>query len=119
MATFDSNSAFWVCDNSATGHICNQANMFHGPLKPSNCGVQSATGTSDPLQMGTVVLSVIDDEGMEHTFILSRVLHMSKSPVNILSTRKLAEHYPDKFGRPDKEGTGVLSLFAQHTCICM
>ena len=35
VATFDSASSFWVCDNSATGHICKSKSMFHGPLVPS------------------------------------------------------------------------------------
>ena len=43
MATFDFNSKFWVCDNSATGHICNDASMFHGQLVSSIYDVNSAT----------------------------------------------------------------------------
>lgn len=62
VATFDSNSAFWMCDNSATRHMCNDANMFHGQLLPSTYDVNSATGTSSQLKMGTVVLSVADND---------------------------------------------------------
>ena len=51
MATFDSNSTFWVCDNSATGHICNDASMFHGPLVQSIYDVNSATGFSTKLKI--------------------------------------------------------------------
>ena len=35
VATFDGDSSFWVCDNSATGHICNDTSMYHSPLVPS------------------------------------------------------------------------------------
>ena len=60
--------------------------------------------------MGTVILSVTDDDGVEHTFTLLRVICMPHAPVNILSTRRLAENYPDRYGSPDKKGTGVISL---------
>ena len=28
MSTFDTSSSFWVCDNSATGHICNDKSKY-------------------------------------------------------------------------------------------
>jgi hypothetical protein len=53
---FDTDSSFWVCDNSATGHICNDKSLFSGELVPSIYIVGAATGTSEPTLMGTVVL---------------------------------------------------------------
>ena len=29
MLTFDTDSSFWVCDNSATGNICNEIKHYH------------------------------------------------------------------------------------------
>ena len=87
VATFDSDSSFWVCDNSATGHICNDASMYHGPLVPSIYRIGTAHGNSDGEDMmGTVILWLTDDEGVEHTFILERVVYLKGSLVNILST---------------------------------
>jgi hypothetical protein len=31
---FDTDSLFWVCNNSATGHICNDKSLFSGELVP-------------------------------------------------------------------------------------
>jgi hypothetical protein len=53
---FDTDSSFWVCDNSATGHICNDKSLFSGELVPSMYIVGAATGTSEPTLMGTVIL---------------------------------------------------------------
>jgi hypothetical protein len=49
-------SSFWVCDNSATGHICNDRSLFTGDLVLSIYIVGAATGTSEPTLMGTVHL---------------------------------------------------------------
>ena len=98
MASFDSDSSFWVCDNSATGHICNDRSLFHGELVPSTFSVSAATGTSETNLMGTIVLSVQDDDGVEHTFTLREVVYMKDSPVYLLSTRRLAEQFPDEAG---------------------
>ena len=64
--------------------------------------------------MGTVVLTLSDDDGVEHTFTLPRVVHMPLSPVNILSTRRLAEQFPSANGDPDKKGIGLMSTFDEH-----
>ena len=117
VATFDSASSFWVCDNSATGHVCNSKSMYHGPMVPSIYAISTATGCSDELLMGTVVLTLRCDEGTEHTFVLKNVVYMESSPVNILSTRRLSELFPDGSGAIDTEGTGVSSFFEQHELI--
>ena len=56
ISFFDTDSLFWVCNNSATGHICNDKSLFSGELVPSIYIVGAATGTSEPTLMGTVVL---------------------------------------------------------------
>ena len=69
---FDTDSTFWVCNNSTTGHVCNDKSLFHGPLIPSHYQIGSATGTSSPDLMGTAILWVKDDNGIEHTFTLDK-----------------------------------------------
>ena len=56
LLLFDMDSSFWVCDNSATGHICNNKELFTDELVPSIYEVGSATGISTPTSMGTVTL---------------------------------------------------------------
>ena len=35
LSFFDTDSSFWVCDNSTTGHICKDKSFFTGDLVPS------------------------------------------------------------------------------------
>ena len=115
LSSFDTDSSFWVCDNSATGHICNTKELFSDELVPSIFEVGSATGISTPTLMGTVTLRITDDEGAKHSFVLKNVNFLPDSPVNILSLRRLAELYPDDSGHPDRSGTGITSGYEKHT----
>jgi len=114
LLSFDADSSFWVCDNSATGHICNDKALFTDELVPSIYEVGSATGISTPTLMGTVTLRLTDDEGAKHSFTLKNVNYLPDSPVNILSLRRLAELYPDAAGHPDRTGTGISSGYDRH-----
>ena len=116
MTSFDTDSSFWVCDNSATGHICNDRSLFTGDLVPSIYIVGAATGTSEPTLMGTVHLRITDDDGKKHKFTLTHVNYMPTSPVNLLSTRVLSRQFTDKNGI-DLHGTGIHSCYEDHTLI--
>jgi hypothetical protein len=115
MATFDTDSSFWICDNSATGHICKDITLFHGELTPSIFDVGSATGKTSPDLMGNIQLRLMDDEGADHVFNLTNVQYVATSPFNIMSVRLLAEQFTDSEGRIDHRGTGIISLFEEHT----
>jgi hypothetical protein len=93
ISSFDTDSSFWVCNNSATGHICNDKSLYSGELVPSIYIVGAATASSKPMLMGTVILHLTDGNGATHIFTLSHVNYMPKSPVNILSMRVLSEQY--------------------------
>ena len=56
LAFFDTDSSFWVCDKLATRQICKNKALFTGGLVPSIYKIGSATGTSMPNLMGTVIL---------------------------------------------------------------
>ena len=101
LSFFDTDSSFWVCDNSATGHICKDKSLFTGDLVPSIFEVGSATGILTPTLMGTVILRLTDDEGATHSFEFTNVNYFPDSPVNLLSLCRLAELYPDATGHPD------------------
>ncbi len=115
LASFDTDSSFWVCDNLATGHIYNNKALFMRELIPSIFDIGSATGTQMPTLMGTVILRITDDEGEKHLFALNSINYLPGSPVNLLSLRQLAKLYPDYSGYPDKNGTVVCSGFDSHT----
>ena len=104
-----------MCDNSATGHICDTKTLFTNELVPSIFEVGSATGISTPTLMGNITLRLTDNEGAKHSFALQNVNYLPDSPVNILSLRCLAELYPDDKGHPDRNGTGINSGYDSHT----
>ena len=56
LSSFDTDSSYWVCDNAATGHICNTKELFSDELVPSIYEVGSATGILTPTLMGNVTL---------------------------------------------------------------
>ncbi len=68
MTSYNTDSSFWVCDNSATGHICNNRALLIGNLVPSIYIVGAAMGTLEPTLMGTVQLQITDDDGEKHRF---------------------------------------------------
>ena len=96
---FDTNSIFFVCDNSSTGHICNCLNKFVlGSLWQTNKSLTTANGTGACLH-----LQLIDDHGIQHIFILDKCLYHPNSPVNLLSTWRLAEKFIDANGNLDED----------------
>jgi hypothetical protein len=93
---FNTDSIFFVCNNLMTGHICNDIRKFiPGSLQQSNKSLTTANGTWPCLQEGMVQLQLIDDNGMKHTFILDNCLFHQNLPVNLLSTRQIAEKFID------------------------
>ncbi len=111
---FDTDSTFWVCDNSATGHICKDKSLFTGDLVPSIFKVGSATGILTPTLMGTITLQLTDDEGVFYSFDLTNVNYLPNSLVNLLLLWKLVELYPDVSDQSDWYGTGIRSVFDDH-----
>ena len=84
---FDMDSIFFVCDNSTTGHICNDIRKFApGTLYQTNKSLTPANRTGLCLQEGTVMLHLNNDDGVKHIFILDNCLYHPNSPVNLLST---------------------------------
>ena len=115
--SFDTDSTFFVCDNSTTGHICNDVKKFvPGTLHQTGRRVTTANGTGPCLQEGTVCIHLLDDDGKRHLFILDKCIYLPDSPVNLLSTRRLAENYLDEDGNPDEE-TRIESRYSTHILV--
>jgi hypothetical protein len=75
-----------------TGHICNDIRKFiPSSLQESNKSLITANGTGPCLQEEMVQLQLIDDNGMKHKIILDNCLLHPNLPVNLLSTKQLAE----------------------------
>jgi hypothetical protein len=65
--------------------------------------------------MGTAILQLRDNKGIMHEFTLTHINYMPKSPVNLLSLWRLAEHYCNSNGIPDQDSTGINSSYNSHT----
>jgi len=84
---FDTDSIFFVCDNSSTGHICNDISKFvPGTMRDTLCRLTTANGTGSCLREGTVRVHLIDDNSKRHVFVLENCLYIPESPVSLLST---------------------------------
>jgi hypothetical protein len=104
LNTQNTDSVFFVCDNSTTGHICNDIRKFiPGSLCQTNKSLTTANGTGPCLQEGTVWLHLNNDDGVKFIFILNNFLYHPDLPVNLLSTRQLAEKFINAHGNPDKQ----------------
>ena len=59
---FDTDSIFFVCDNSSTGHICNDVSKFvPGTMRDTLRRLTTANGTGPCLREGTVRVHLNDD----------------------------------------------------------
>ena len=89
-----------VCDNSATGHICNDRSLFIDELRPVTGEQVMTIGGDDntPEGVGTVEWSWYDDDGKRHTYRLEEVYYFPQSPVNLLSVTQLARMLNDPEG---------------------
>ena len=112
---FDTDSIFFVCDNSTTGHICNDLTRFvPGSLQQTTRRLTTANVTGLIVQEGTININLTDDDGKVHLFLLEGCIYHPDSPVNLLSTRRLAEKFLDADGNPDEE-TRIESRYYTHT----
>ena len=101
---FDTGSIFFVCDNSTTGHICNELLRFVPcSLQQTTRRLTTANGTGHPFKEGTIKINLTDDDGKIHLFLLEGCIYHPDSPVNLLSTRRLAEKFLDTNGSLDEE----------------
>ena len=73
----------------------------------------TVNGTGSCLQERTVKIQLIEDAETQHTFILDKCLYHPESPINLLSTRRLAEKFLDADGNPDEE-TCIESRYSTH-----
>jgi len=91
----------FVLDNSATGHVVNDAKFFIQDIEPAdNTSVASTIGkdTQKPLGKATAQIAFKDDDGTTHSLLLQNAYYFPDSPVNILSVTALAHQLEDDTG---------------------
>ena len=74
-----------------------------GSLQQTTRRLNTANGTGPPVQEGTIKINLSDDEGNTYLFLLEGCIYHKDSPINLLSTRQLAEKFLDADGNPDEE----------------
>ncbi len=105
--------SFFVCKNLTTGHICNNIRKFiPGSFCQTNNSLTTANGTGPCLQEGTVQLHLNNDD-VKHILILDNCLYHPDLPVNLLSTRRLAEKFINEQGNPNEQ-TRTESRYLTH-----
>ena len=115
QVTFNTDSIFFVCDNSTTGHICNDLLRFvPGSLQQITRRLTTSNDTGPPFQEGTIKINITDDDGKNTLFLLEGCIYNPDSSVNLLSTRRLAEKFLDADGNPDEE-TRIEPRISSHT----
>ena len=101
---FDTDSIFFFCENSTTGHICNDLLRFvPGSLQKMTRILTTGNGTGPPFEEVTININLTDDNGKVHLFLPEGCIYHPYSPFNLLSTRRLYEKFLDADGNPDKE----------------
>jgi hypothetical protein len=88
-------------------------NLFQDLFSQANESLTTTNGTGLCLQEVTVNISLIDDNGTRHAFILDSCLYHPNSPVNLLYMRWLAEKFIVANGNPDNE-TRIESCYSTH-----
>ena len=110
---FDADSDTVIVDNSANCIIWRHKKTFlpgtYVPLQSSDTpGVNTAAGTGVPIGYGDLPISWKDDDGKVHDFVLTEVLHIPSSPVNVLGLSafsKIIGDYHTKGTRVDSSGS--------------
>ena len=109
---------FFFCDNSITGPICNDLLRFMPwNLQQKNRHLTTANVTGHPVQEVTIKIHIANDDGKVHFFPLEGCIYHPYSPVNVLSTRRLAEKCLYANGNPDEE-TRIEYRSSTHTLTC-
>ena len=112
---FDIDSIFFVCDNSTTGHICNDLlKSIPGTLQQTNLRLTTANVTGPPVQEGTIKIHLTDDGGKITCFLLEGCIYHPESPVKFLSTRLFADKFLDANGNIDEE-TRIEFIYSTYT----
>ena len=110
FSSFDSNAETALADNCANTHIWNNRRNFitFRSLDTSKQGVSTIGGQPHFAEgVGDVKTSWKDDDGKVFQHTLKNVLYFSKSPVCIISCRKLSEEWGPK---TDFYGTSIKTM---------
>ena len=80
-------------------HICRDKRLFIAPLvKCSGVEIGGLGGSISAAGVGTIQLSIVDDQHRPHNIILHNVLYVPESPVNLISPQRWTQESVMKEG---------------------
>lgn len=86
IMSFFSHSVNFIMDTGTSQHICNDKTLFVDKLvKCNGVEIDGIGGSVTAKGVGTIKLSLIDDQHRPHNIILHNVLYVPSSPVNLIS----------------------------------
>jgi hypothetical protein len=89
---FDTDSARIGIDNRCTACISDKSKYFVGELRTVARAIKGFGGTHTPeVKMGTIKWKWLDDEGVEHTFLIPDSFYIPSGKVNLLSPQHWAQ----------------------------
>ena len=75
-------------DTGTSQHICNDKSLFVDKLiKCNGVEIGGIGGSVTAKGVGTIQLSLIDDQHRSHNIILHNILYVPASPVNLISPK--------------------------------
>ena len=101
--SFEPDGTSVIMDNSANCHIFRDKALFKDgiksfPVSIQHLKVRTANGSTAPAGIGTVEITICDDEGKNHKLKLENALYFPESPVNVLGVTSLAAQLDDDDG---------------------
>ena len=99
VMSFFTHSVHFILDTGTTQHICKDKSLFIGALlKCTGVKIGGLGGSVSAKGVGSVQLSIIDDQHRSHNIILHNVLYVPDSPVNLISPQRWAQESVMKEG---------------------
>lgn len=115
-SSFDTDSAAVGIDNRASGCMSYSRDDFVGPLKPVTRTIKGFGGSQVyDISIGTLKWSWLDDEGVNHTFLIPNSYHVPELTTRLLSPQHWGKTQRGKdkrrLGTGEETTYGACSLF--------
>ena len=107
---FDSDGLTFVVENAANCHVCKDKSLFFGNVHDSHFSLDTANGINGPrLQIGSIKISWLDNDGRSYVYQLDDVIYNPKSPFNILFVGRHGSYFDKVDATCDDNGTYIRS----------
>ena len=114
---FDLDPITFGVDNCATHHVCAEKSFFTSDMSPlPNTGVRGIAGTLPAEGIGTISITIKDDNGNTHRVDLSKVIFPPSAAQNLISVSQWSRDRNDNCAVTSR---GTFSVFCwEKICVC-